>query len=89
MMTTGSVDAERRQLHLRLKALPMDDDNRHTMLRPSLATAGMAWDLHELLSFDERRVLVQVLFDRVELNETGIVRYALRGNPRALDNEAA
>jgi hypothetical protein len=85
----ASVDAERRQFNTRLKVLSIDGDNRHTMLRPSLATARTAWDLYELLSFEERRVLVQVLFDRLELNETGIVRYVLRRNPQAVDNEAA
>jgi hypothetical protein len=80
----ASVDAERRQLNARLKALAMDDDNKHTILRPSLATDRTAWDRYELLSFDERRVLVQVLFDRLELNETGIFRYVLRRNPQGL-----
>lgn len=60
-----------------------------TMLRPSLATAQTLWDLYALPSFDERRALVQVLFDRLELNETGIVRYVLKQYPQVVDNQAA
>jgi DNA invertase Pin-like site-specific DNA recombinase len=85
----ANVDAERKQITGRLKALPIGNANRNTVLRSSLATARTAWDLHELLSFDEQRLLVQVLFDRLELNETGIVRYVLKGYPQSVDNLAA
>jgi hypothetical protein len=85
----ASVDSERRQVNAKLKSLPISDDNRHTVLRPAIATARTAWDLYQLFSFDERRVLLEVLFERLDINRTGIVTHALRRYPQAVDNEAA
>jgi len=47
------------------------------------------WDLHVLLGLAEQRLLFQTIFERLEIDHTGVVRYTFRRkSPATLDPAA-
>jgi hypothetical protein len=69
---------QRMSLEKELGAVPTPDAERLTRLRAVAAHGQSSWDVYILLDRPERRLLIDTLFERLELAPRGISRSILR-----------
>jgi len=72
-----SLALERNDLEKLLKPSAIQSRDRVAGLRAAVARARTAWHIYVLLMLREQRVLVQTVFERLEIDQSGIVRHKL------------
>lgn len=80
---------ERRHLERQLTSPADTSSAQLQQWRSGLETARSAWDLHILLALAEQRLLVQTIFERLEIDHTGVVRYSFKRKSLAMLDPAA
>lgn len=89
LLALRELAEERRHLEGQLTSPADTRAAQLKQLRSGLETARSAWDLHILLALAEQRLLVYTIFERLEIDHTGVVRYTFkRKSPAALDPAA-
>jgi hypothetical protein len=67
------------ELEARRKAADADVAAQPRTSHPAVEqNFGSSWDLHVALTLDEQRILLAEIFERIDLDRTGVVRYTFK-----------
>lgn len=72
-----SLAFERKEVEKLVKPGVFQSLDRVDALSAAIARARTAWDIYVLLTLRQQRVLVQTVFERLEIDRSGIVRHKL------------
>lgn len=75
-----AVTFERELLEKRVDPPRQDASGRWQNLRAAIARAHTVWDIYALLVLREQRILIQAVFELLEIDKTGVVGQSLRND---------